>query len=253
MIYISLFLLFIVVFLVRFNFFRPPKKGIIVLLYHRIDNKPTGSSLDKFSISENVFEKQMIFLKKRGFVSILPSEIERVKEDGSWKNKRYAIITFDDGYKDNLKAAEILKKHDMKGVFFISTAYIGKTLNSVNMLTDEDIKKIISLGMGIGSHSHHHEKLSKLSLSELDSEIKLSLGLLDKFCSVEDFAYPFGNYSQDVIDALKHHNIKRAYIIGQKIYEINKCEPYKIPRAIIRKDTTLLDFYLITTRGRSKF
>lgn len=253
MIYIILFFLLVAAFLARFNFFRPRKEGIVVLLYHRINDKPSKTSLDKFSISENAFEKQMIFLKKRGFVSILPNEIEEITKKRGWKNKKCVIITFDDGYKDNLRAAEILKKHGMRGIFFISTAYIGSKLDSIDMLDRSDIKKLVSFGMAVGSHSHRHQKMSQLNENELNEEIGLSLKLLGEFCSVEDFAYPFGNYSQDVVNALKRHNIKRAYVIGQKIYETDKYSPYKIPRAIIRKDTTMLDFYLIATRGRSKF
>ncbi len=240
-------------FLIRFNFFRKPVKGVLVLLYHRIDNKPTGTSLDKFSISSDTFEKQIRLLKRMGFISISPNEIEKIGEQELWKRNRYALITFDDGYKDNLKAAQILQDHSMKGLFFISTAYIGKQMNGVDMLDKNDIKSIVSYGMYIGSHSHNHYKLAEMERQDVKREAELSVNILSEFSNIYDFAYPFGNYNNSIIDILKQLGIKRAYIIGQKIYQIHKYSYYKIPRAIIRHNTNLLDFYLIATRGRSTF
>ncbi len=253
MMYIAAFASAFALFLARFNFFRFPKKGIAVLLYHRINNMPTKTSLDKFSISPKAFERQLIYLKKMGFISILPDEIDEIKNKKLWKNNRYVLITFDDGYKDNLEAAKILKKHSMKGLFFISTAYLGKTMNFIEMLNENDIKKLLSYGMGIGSHSHNHEKLVQLNRKEIEKEISQSIQILSQYSDIEDFAYPFGSYSEKVIDVLRRQGIKRAYIIGQKIYQIDKMSSYKIPRAIIRKNSNLIDFYLMITRGRSRF
>jgi len=252
MIYLALFFLGVFAFLLRFNFYRPPKKGIAVLLYHRIDDSLTNTSLDKFSISPLVFEKHIKYLKKKGYRAILPSEIESLKKDNAWKKNKYVLITFDDGYKDNVKAAEILKKYSMKGLFFISTAYIGKSMNGVKMLDKDDIQRIVFLGMAIGSHSHHHKKLPNLSSDEINNEISQSLKILSSFFDVKDFAYPFGSYSQEVVNILKRNGVKRAYIIGQKIYQIGKFSEYKIPRAIVRKSTTHTDFYLLITRGRAR-
>lgn len=252
MIYLTLFFLSIFALLLRFNFYRLPKKGISVLLYHRIDDSPTNSSLDKFSISPSIFEKQIKYLKKKGYTSILPSEIEQLKKNRAWKKNRYVLITFDDGYKDNVKAAEILNNYSMKGLFFISTAYIGKTMNGVKMLDENDIERLVLLGMAIGSHSHNHTKLPKLNTDEIDKEISQSLKILSRFFNVEDFAYPFGSYSQKVVNILQQNKVKRAYIIGQKIYQIDKFSEYEIPRAIVRKNTSLTDFYLLITRGRAR-
>ncbi len=245
--------LFTAAFLARFNFFRIPKKGVSVLLYHRISAQPSGTAVDKFSVSPETFEKQIKYLKRKNFISILPSEMEKIDKEKLWKKNKYVLITFDDGYKDNLKAAEILKKYSFKGLFFISTAYTGKTMNSIEMLNTDDIKRIISYGMAIGSHSHNHIKLAQLNNSEIKKEILTSLKNLSQFGKIEDFAYPFGNYNGTVIDILKKHKFKRAYIIGQKIYQPDKFSKYEIPRAIVRKNTTIIDFYLMITRGRSRF
>ena len=254
MIYFSiLFILLLVIFLARFNFFRIPKKGILVLLYHRIDDKPTGKSIDKFSISLNKFEEQIKYLKSKGFKSITPYDIEKIKSNKLYLKRRYVLITFDDGYKDNLDAAKVLKKHGFKGLFFISTAVIGKELDGIEMMNFDDLKRLKEMGMILGSHSHNHRKLTEMDLQTAKEEIKTSLDILNKIQKIEDFAYPFGNYNESIVEMLQDLKIKRAYIIGQRIFNPNSESIFKIPRAIVRKDTNKIDFYLIITRGRSKF
>ncbi|WP_162138541.1 polysaccharide deacetylase family protein [Hippea alviniae] len=241
------------VFLARFNFFRIPKKGILVLLYHRIDDKPTGKSIDKFSISLSRFEEQIKYLKSKGFESITPYDIEKIKSNKLYLRKKYVLITFDDGYKDNLDAARVLKKYGFKGLFFISTASIGKKLDGVDMMSFDELKELKKMGMVLGSHSHNHKKLTEMDLDTAKKEIKVSLDILNKIQKIEDFAYPFGNYNESVVEVLKDLRIKRAYIIGQRIFDPENESIFKIPRAIVRKDTNKIDFYLIITRGRSKF
>jgi len=248
---LALFL--IVLFLVRYNFFRVPRKGILVLLYHRISDEKTGTSLDKFSISLETFERQVETLKKRGFLDANPENIADISNRKLYLKNRYVLFTFDDGYKDNLQAAKVLKKYGYSGLFFISTAYLGGKLKGVEMLTHKDLLELRELGMFVGSHSHEHIKLSELSDLEIKAQIEKSIQVLSKYQKIEDFAYPFGDYSEDVIEVLKSAGFKRAYIIGQEIYRPHKHSAFKIPRAIIRKDLNKIDFYLIITRGRARF
>ncbi len=248
-----LFLFLILVFLLRYNFFRPPRKGILVLLYHRIDDKPTRTDLDKFSISLKTFEKQVKRLKKKGYLPAHPGNIDDIIKNKLYLKQRYVMFTFDDGYKDNLQAALVLNKYGYKGLFFISTAHIGKELDNVPMLDFDDLKHLCKMGMYLGSHSHRHLNLLKMDLDEAKSEISKSLEILSQYQRIEDFAYPFGGYSDEIVNLINSLGFKRAYIIGQKIYDPEVHSKLKIPRAIVRKDLDDIDFYLIITRGRARF
>ena len=253
---LAVFLLFFLItaFLLRYNFFRVPKKGILVLLYHRIDDKPVGTDLDKFSISKETFEKQVAYLKRKKFFSAHPGNMEEIVEKKLYLKNRYVLFTFDDGYKDNLYAAKILNRYGYRGIFFISTAHIGKSLDGVDMLTSEDLKSLVNLGMFLGSHSNRHINLQKLTLAEIKKEILQSLDILSQYQGdIGDFAYPFGGYNDEIVGLISDLGIERAYIIGQKIYQPTVHSTLKIPRAIVRKNMDYIDFYLISTRGRSRF
>ncbi len=248
---LTLIVILLIIFLMRYNFYRIPKKGIVVLLYHSIDNNKYSSGLDKFTVSPNNFEKHVKFIKKMGYQSIKSSQIQTILDNKLYRNQKFVFFTFDDGYKNNLEAAKILKKYNYTGMFFISTAYIGSKMDNVDMLDGDDIKELIDMGMEIGSHSHVHKHLSEMSMSEIVFNLKTSKEILSNYAHIEDFAYPFGNFNNAVIEELKRHGFKRAYIIGQAI-NTSQYNPYLIKRSIIRKSSNYLDLYLILTRGRSR-
>lgn len=251
MLFLVLLCCILIAFLLRYNFFRLPKKGIVILLYHSISSQKSNTSLDKFNITLEKFEKQIKFLKRFGYSTIKASAIEHILQNKLYKKNKYVLITFDDGYKNNLEAAEVLAKHGYSALFFISTAYLGKNLDNMEMLNVDDTKKLINLGMEIGSHSHYHKKLSETSYKDIEENIKTSRDLLSNFSSIDDFAYPFGSRNDAVIDVLKENGFKRAYIIGQSVNTF-KYNPYLLQRSIIRNSTNYLDLYLILTRGRSR-
>ncbi len=100
-------------------------RGFVVLNYHRIGN-PDDCQLDRgvFSATAEVFEQQLRFLRDNCDV-ITPDDIEDLPGRG---RGNYAIITFDDGYRDNYELAlPLLKSAGLKAVFFISTGFIGGT------------------------------------------------------------------------------------------------------------------------------
>ena len=73
------------------------------------------------SVSPNKFLEQMEYLNKSGYKSINFNQIYK-------ENKKPIIITFDDGYKDNLiNALPILKKFNFISTCFVVSNYIGES------------------------------------------------------------------------------------------------------------------------------
>lgn len=100
--------------------------GVYVFTYHRIGlSQDTDFDRATFSCSEAAFEQQLLILKNN-FTVITPSELSDITNQPNELKKRYAIITFDDGYKDNFtKAFPLLQKHNVKAAFYVATDYIG--------------------------------------------------------------------------------------------------------------------------------
>jgi peptidoglycan/xylan/chitin deacetylase (PgdA/CDA1 family) len=101
-----------------------PWSGILVLNYHRVGNG-NQSPFDRglWSADAAAFTDQIRFCKSQ-FDLITPDDIPRVLAQASG---RYALITFDDGYKDNYEVAfPILKAEGVPATFFVTTGFVDE-------------------------------------------------------------------------------------------------------------------------------
>lgn len=115
-----------------------------ILVYHRV--LPAGDRLRAelqpgMCVLQNTFEEQMRFLSKRyKFISI--SELADMISRNNIPRKRNALVTFDDGWKDNYDYAfGILKKYKIPATVFLATDYICSTnlplVMEINLLISE--------------------------------------------------------------------------------------------------------------------
>lgn len=87
-------------------------------------------------------------------------------------------FTFDDGGESfHSVIAPILEKYGFRGIFFISTSYIGTD----KFLTVEQVKALYQQGHIVASHSHTHPRnMTGLSVNELLKEWKTSVQILEE-------------------------------------------------------------------------
>ena len=99
---------------------------LTVLTYHRVFDVPNNYPFDRgvIDVGPEAFDAQLKTLGK--YFNVVGTEevcahfegVERLPPNA-------AVVSFDDGYLDNLQvAAPILKDNGMRGVFFIATSYI---------------------------------------------------------------------------------------------------------------------------------
>lgn len=133
------------------------------------------------------------------------SKIEKGKIDAP-----YLSFSSDDGFLNNLVAAEIFAEFDISACFFLNPNTIGLTdpaeiqrfcssrLNArpVEFLNWNQIKEIQSQGHEIGSHSLAHLNLSMLTADELEEDLGQAKSLLEQNCGpVNHFAFPYGRWT----------------------------------------------------------
>ena len=101
--------------------------GALILYYHSIvDEELSAFVAPDNSITKAQFETQLRYLKQHCEVISLAHLIDCFNEDRELP-ERAAVITFDDGYHDNLKiAAPLLEKYDLPATLFLCTGYVER-------------------------------------------------------------------------------------------------------------------------------
>ncbi len=245
-------LLLVVGFSCRYNFWRLGGRGIPVLMYHKVsENRGKG---EKLRVSSDRFERQMHYLYAHGYRTISADELINFCQGKLPLPKRVVVVSFDDGYKDNyLNALPILKRYGFSSVIFPITDYVGEgEWDGEPLLSWEEIEKMRREGMRFGSHSRTHRSLLNLSDDELKAEVKGSKAYLEERLSepVNFFSYPVGEFNERVKDLVISCGYRGAFStlpgknkVGEDIYALR--------RILIRGYDTWLDFLLKLWKGRS--
>ena len=99
-----------------------PWRGVLGLNYHRIgDGRRSVFDRGLWSATAGDFDQQVRYLKAH-FDIIVPGDIPEALRA---RRGRHVLITFDDGYLDNYTdALPVLKAHNVKASFFVSTGFI---------------------------------------------------------------------------------------------------------------------------------
>lgn len=92
---------------------------VSVLLYHAISGNPDRGSVTV--VSQPRFEQQMRFLAEAGYHTLSLAELVAFLE-GAPVPERSIVISFDDGWKSQLRALPILRRYGFKAAFFIFPA-----------------------------------------------------------------------------------------------------------------------------------
>jgi peptidoglycan/xylan/chitin deacetylase (PgdA/CDA1 family) len=175
-----------------------------VLMYHKINDLPGNPT----TVSTAVFDEQMALLGKFGYRAVDLDAVLAHYLDGSPLPPKAVLITFDDGYRDNLEnAAPILRRYDYPAVLFVPIGYVSSSLplpheeplatrGVINRTLDWDgLRELERSGVRIESHGIGHRPLADLEVDEAAREIVLSKLRLEEQLGrpVRAFAYVKGS------------------------------------------------------------
>ena len=127
-------------------------KGIHVLTYHGLIDEITQPRLQRNFHTISAFKEQMHLIKKSGAKVLSPQEFDfHVGNNSIHQIKKAFLLTFDDGYRNNLLAMEILYEFGYNATYFISTDSIGSsssvwTVNLSLLLLYGSLKLVVYSG-----------------------------------------------------------------------------------------------------------
>ena len=210
-----------------------------ILVYHFIDEFKGLGSKELYVTPEN-FEKQIRYLRDHGFTLLT---FERWQDID--KVNKPVFITFDDGYKNNLKAFDIFQKlrtekFQPTGTIFVISDFIGQSIR----LSESDIKKMVDSGIiSIQSHTATHPDLTKIK--DYDYELRESKDKIQKITGkpVIALSYPYGNWNNKVVvETRKYYRFGLTTTPEVFTKKGIKDELYHLPRIYVKYSTTLDDF-----------
>jgi len=182
-----------------YNQLRP---GIRILMYHRVDRLPT---YDQLTVSPARFAEQIEHLATQYRVISLEQAVGELLRGGPIQFG--VVITFDDGYRDNLvHALPVLLHYQVPATIFVTTRFCDQNLSHPRYgsgsehlhLTWQEVRELANEpGITIGSHTMTHPFLSRLDAQAATREIVGSRELIGKQLNrtVDFFCYPSGEFT----------------------------------------------------------
>lgn len=219
------------------------ENGPIALMYHSItpgDRIPSWP----WSISIGQFREHLDYLVSEGYATATVHDL--VGTEAKHQEKT-AVITFDDGYADNLAAVEELQIRGMRATWYVVTGSIGQPPAwfddggpSGRLLSADELRTMKRAGMEIGSHTVSHAKLTALGAAELMQELLASRATLEDLLgdTVTSFAYPYGLWSEACESAVRAAGYLSA-CTTRTGWAIRDRNPYRVRRlAVFNQDST---------------
>jgi peptidoglycan/xylan/chitin deacetylase (PgdA/CDA1 family) len=194
-----------------------------VLMYHKVNDlwpNPT-------TVPTAVFEEQMGLLGELGYTPVSLDAVLGHYLRGEPLPTGAVLLTFDDGYRDNLEnALPILRRYEYPAVLFVPIGFLDdsrplpheeslRMLGIRNHTVDwDELAELEAGGVRIESHGIGHRPLSELDPAEATREIALSKLRLEERLGreVEAFAYVKGS--------LADYHPEHASLVQQAGYRI---------------------------------
>lgn len=203
---------------------QPATAQLPVLMYHSLYE---GGG-DMWVISPAEFEQDLRYLRDSGYQAVGVADLIDFVYKGEPLPEKPIMLTFDDGYYNNLtQALPLLESYDMKMVLSVIGSYtdhwsdadealsesyghldwdqLGKLLDSGRVELSnhtQDMHQSVDGRSGcvrkVGESLESYQQLFRGDVGTLQANIQKNCGVLP-VC----FAYPFGNKCPDALDSLK--------------------------------------------------
>lgn len=212
-------------------------KNLVILAYHSV-NDSGKTALD---VSVKDFERQLEYLTACGYavkgLETVAGEILNGRKPGG----KTAVITFDDGHRDNYtEAFPVLKRLGLPATIFLTTSFIG----TERYLSWDEVKAMDGAGISFGGHTVTHPRLTRIRPEEAKEEILKSKQEIEsrigKHCSC--FCYPYGDVNEAVKELVRECGYESAVVTPPRrgIREDILC----LKRIGIYRHTDMLQFRL---------
>lgn len=199
------------------------QRTLRVLMYHKVNDQWPNPT----TVPTAVFDEQMTLLGELGYVPVALDAVRDHYVDGAPLPSRAVLITFDDGYRDNLEnALPILRRHGYPAVVFVPIGFLEngsplpheESLRLLGIRNEtvgwDELAELEAGGIRIESHGISHRPLSELEPADAAREIALSKLRLEEQLGREVEAFAF------VKGSLADYRPEHASLVQQAGYKL---------------------------------
>jgi len=180
----------------------------VVLMYHRFGETKYPST----NIQLEQFETHLEILAN-GNYNVMPlATIVAQMQRGEPLPDRSVAITIDDAYLSVYEHAwPRLKAHNFPATIFVATQPVDLGLRGY--MSWDQLRELQADGFDIGSQTNSHPHMHQITIDETRTELADSNArfLTELGIRPDLFAYPFGEYSLGVIDAVRDAGFTAAF------------------------------------------
>ena len=223
-----------------------------ILMYHNVGTPPVGARMQKLYVSTDNFDRQCWLLRRLGMRGVAMGEGLRALRTGGAQN--LAVLSFDDGYADNLtEAAPILRAYGFQATCYVVSGAVGghnswdaEQLAVAKPLMDQSaIGQWLACGNEIGSHSVSHPRLTELDRASAMHEIADSRRELQRITGtpVDHFCYPYGDHDQLSMELVRDAGYVSA-VTTRRGPALPGSDPFRLPRISVNRGRGLFKFAL---------
>ncbi len=194
-----------------------PVIGEVWQLHRVTDEQSVQARVRDYEITPMRLESLIVEYQRKGYEFISIAEVaERMRGK---RGKKFIAVTLDDGYANNYEVAyPIFKKYHVPFCIYVCKGMITgerreDNIEHYKMLSVEQLHALDKEPLcTLGGHSNSHVRLTHLSIEQQKQEIYGCKIWLENILghSIEDYAFPYGDYNAYTIDILRQCGIKRA-------------------------------------------
>lgn len=258
-------LLLLVLFSHRYAWWRPAVdyRRPRILMYHMVCESRPGAAFNKLRVSPGRFEEQLRWLRDDGWSFAHMAQLEAPDA----LPEKTVVLTFDDGYEDNLLHADpLLERYGACATLYLvedrfdrdwSTSkkahHDSGELMRESKLSDAQVRQLLDSGRWeLGGHTRTHANLARLDEQERRREIAAARESLAALFStpLRSFAYPFGIYTEQDVELVREAGFGTAVTTREGIPANPARQALELPRVKVSGKDGLFAFRLRLRSGR---
>ena len=201
---------------IRRKFMKLRLQPIRVFCLHHVCKQFDADAMNACDWMEfSVFQDKINDLRNQGYQFISLSKAYKYLQNDWIRTKKYAVLTFDDGYKSLLEILPWLEEQQISATLFINGKYLdGKSYRenpNEQYLTYDELFNLTSPLIELGHHGWEHAAADKMT----DDELFLSFSQNENILSTHPRYIPFWAYTWG-----RHNNKNNEFLYSKGIVPV---------------------------------